>query len=164
MGLAVTVLVGLAATIVAPTTAGATNGWTARTNIDVSGITGVSCPTTSSCTAVDAVGQVLTYNGTHWSAPTGIDGSTRLVAVSCPTTSFCAAIDDAGNALIYTGTWSTASSMDGSNTLVGLSCASSTFCVAVDQQDNALVYDGTSWSLPVLIDSVNQLTAVSCAS
>ena len=162
---AAAVMAGLGVAVVAPTPAGATSGWSARTNIDTSGLTGASCPTASSCTAVDPTGRVLTYNGTHWSAPTTVDSGTMLNAVSCPTTSFCAAVDDAGNALVDTGAWSAPSLIDASNTMVGLSCANATFCVAVDEENNALVYDGSTWSSPTSIDSAGrQLTAVSCAT
>ncbi len=59
----------------------------------------MSCATTTLCVAVDDNGDALTYDGSTWSAPTGIDGGHALTSVSCPTANFCAAVDSAGNAV-----------------------------------------------------------------
>ena len=42
---------------------------------------------------MDQSGNVLTYNGTSWSAPDDIDGANALYSVSCPTASFCSVLD-----------------------------------------------------------------------
>jgi hypothetical protein len=47
----------------------------------------------------DGNGEVVTYNGTSWSAPqqTGIPGI--VSGISCATTAFCAVIDKSGHAV-----------------------------------------------------------------
>ena len=125
----------------------------------------ISCPTASFCAAVDADGDVVTYNGSSWSSATSVDGTKVLDAVSCPTTSFCAAVDADGNAVTYNGSsWSSATSIDGTTALNGVSCSSATFCVADDTGGNVLTYDGTSWTSANISDGSNILDAVSCPS
>ena len=82
-------------------------------------LTSVSCPTVSFCAAVDNSGQVLTYNGSTWSAPTivgTVAGSSPvtlvpLTSVSCASPSFCVAVDGdqtdpTSNIITYNGsTW-----------------------------------------------------------
>jgi hypothetical protein len=61
--------------------------------------TGVSCPTTSSCTAVDDSGGVDQWYNGSWTR-TDIDAGRRLTSVSCPTASFCVAVDQVGNVTV----------------------------------------------------------------
>ena len=69
---------------------------------DASGLTSVSCPTTTFCRAVDSLGRVFGWNGTAWSAGTLIDNGHALTSVSCPTVSYCVAVDRSGNAFVST--------------------------------------------------------------
>jgi hypothetical protein len=131
------------------------------------GLSSVSCPTASFCTAVDQSGNVLTYNGTSWSSPVSIDPSNGgLVSVSCFNVSFCVAVDSDGDFLTYSGTsWSSPASVDAeNNSLMSVSCATASFCAAVDDSGNVLTYNGTSWSSPESIDpsAGNSLWSVSC--
>jgi len=139
------------------------SAWGSAVSFDTNGPTGLSCPTTSFCVAVDGTGHVATYNGSTWSSVSDIDGSNELWAVSCTSSSFCVAVDTTGHALVYNGTtWSSASDVDGSTPLYGLSCVSTTFCMALDQTGHALTYNGSTWSSASLIDSGDETSGVSC--
>ena len=62
-------------------------------------LTGVSCPTTSFCAAVDAEGNAVVDDDSTWSV-INVDPASPLYAVSCTSASFCVAVDKAGNALM----------------------------------------------------------------
>jgi hypothetical protein len=98
-------------------------------------LTGVSCPSTSQCTAVDNAGQQVTFNPTHpnGAAPTSIgDGGSVLNAVSCPSTGLCVAVDADGNAIEDdAGTW-TLEPISGAGDLFSVACSSATQCVVAD--------------------------------
>ena len=111
--LASVVVLGLALVFVETTAANGEGTWSSRQMIDQGAggfavvLTSVSCPSASFCVAVDNAGNALTYNGSSWSSPSNIDGSSSINSVSCPSASFCIAVDNAGNALTYNGSsWS----------------------------------------------------------
>jgi hypothetical protein len=117
---------------------------------DSSSFVGVSCPTTSFCTAVDASGGALQWNGLTWSAPVRIEPgpapTTTLgvapTAVSCPSATYCAATDASGGVLQWTGaTWSRAD-VDPGHSLTSISCPTPSICVAVDHSGRAFVGRG----------------------
>ena len=115
------------------------------------------------CAAIDSGANVLTYNGTIWSGPVGIDAGHTVESVSCASAVLCAVVDASGNAITYDGTsWSSPTSIDATHSLGSVSCAPQSLCVAVDDSGNALTYDGTSWSGTTSIDAGNSLTSVSC--
>ena len=71
----------------------------------------VSCPASDFCAAVDgASGNVVTFNGSDWSAPVNIDSKAAnsvngpvlifLMSVSCRSAMFCVAGDSIGDALV----------------------------------------------------------------
>jgi hypothetical protein len=60
--------------------------------------TGISCPSTTYCAAVDGAGAVLQWSGSAWSHDV-VDPGRHLTAVSCPSTALCVAVDSAGDAL-----------------------------------------------------------------
>jgi hypothetical protein len=111
-----------------------------------SNFTGVSCPSTSFCAAVDLTGQVLQWNGQTWSAgatiapaSAGAAESPGLTGVSCPTATYCAAVDSTGGVEQWSnGTW-TRSDIDGGRKLTGIACPTPSFCVAVDEAGNVVV-------------------------
>ena len=128
----------------------------------------VSCPSTSFCVAVDNDGNAVTYNGSSWGAPTGIDSDVSLTSVSCPSTSFCLALARDGNVVTYNGSsWSASASTSyvGEGGLSSVSCASASFCVAVGASGLAETYNGSSWSAPTsLASEEGGLNSVSCPS
>jgi hypothetical protein len=148
--------------------------WTSPVPLGSGGLSSVSCPNASFCTAVDSHGRALTYDGSGWSAPDLIAGEGELASVSCTSAAFCAAVggNQHGYALTYHGTaWSSPTEVDPEGGLKSVSCVSASFCVAlaehtVEGQSHgyALIYEGSSWSAPEQIDTEAALRAVSCAS
>jgi hypothetical protein len=125
-------------------------------------LSGVSCPSATSCQAVGvydngSVDQTLveSWNGTSWSiaaSPDQPDAANQLEAVSCAGPASCTAVgyDQSGSVdqtLIesWNGTsWTIASSPDqgvSDNYLYGVSCTSTTSCVAAGYDLNASVGD-----------------------
>ncbi|MDX6229850.1 MAG: hypothetical protein QOI76_3240 [Frankiales bacterium] len=157
------VLVGLVLAVLGPLTSAnaVPTGWSSPATIDPPHRTptSISCPSSTFCAEVDAVGNAFTYNGTTWSAAVRIDNTAlgeqfpvRLNSVSCASASFCAAVDELGNATTYNGsTWSTPVNID-SQRLGSVSCSSATFCAAVDHFGYVMTYNGSSWSRPTLVD------------
>jgi hypothetical protein len=74
------------------------------TGSNASGLTSVSCPTTTFCRAVDSIGRVFGWNGTTWSHGTLIDNGHALTSISCPTVSYCVTVDRSGNAFVSAST------------------------------------------------------------
>lgn len=148
--------------------AGGQDAWTiahvddaSNSAAQVSGLTGVSCPSVSLCVAVDGGGDVVTSTApvggaggwTVFHADNGIEfecyhygGSGPscqpvLVGVSCASGSLCVAVDDAGNVISSTAPGSGSSAWGGASpdvsvpaaySLNGISCPSLSLCVAVD--------------------------------
>jgi len=122
----------------------------------------VSCPSASSCVAVDSAGNTITSTN-----PTGgakawtvrqVDLANKSAlslagfsGISCPSPSFCVALDAAGNAVSSTNptthmpVWTfdqidaPISGPSSVSTLTGVSCPSTIFCVAVDYAGHAIV-------------------------
>jgi hypothetical protein len=83
----------------------------------------------------DGNGNVVTYNGSFWSAPVSIDTGSALASVSCPTASFCAAVDADGKAFTYNAaSWSAPLSI-AADALTAVACATASSCVAVDSSE-----------------------------
>ncbi|HEX3804735.1 MAG TPA: hypothetical protein VHV75_18065 [Solirubrobacteraceae bacterium] len=125
-------------------------GWR-RESIDTgsdNAITGISCPSTTFCVAVDAGGRVMHSTDPlagvkGWSKPARIDTATQtgggyagFSAISCPTTKLCIAVDNAANGQVaYTtdpagssSAWTLATVGTGVS-LSSVACASTTLCV-----------------------------------
>lgn len=109
--------------------------------LDQSGLTGLSCPSTQLCVAVDGTGNV--FVSTSPTLPDGawhgadIDGANALSGISCPTSSLCVAVDRAGNVLTSNdpsdgGTTWQITSLGRRRPLTSVSCASASLCVAGD--------------------------------
>lgn len=111
-------------------------------------ITGVSCPSTQLCVAVDSHGQVMHSTDplggvAAWSHAARIDKATQpgggyagLAAISCPTTTLCVAVDNAANGQVFVTTDPTGPASSWTPTPIGsgvtldtVSCASATFCM-----------------------------------
>jgi hypothetical protein len=131
----------------------------------------VSCPTATFCAAVSGGSQVVTYNGSAWSAPTTVDSNEDLIAITCVSASFCMTISEHDLSIFNGTSWSVASRFDSVGSLTSISCATTSVCVAVDGSSgasfttvgNAYVYDGLSWQ-PWLALPGSGLVAVSCAT
>jgi hypothetical protein len=141
-------------------------------------ITGISCPTSTWCMAVDDAGNIMNFANGTWSAPqlvdTGADvqvGQGEFDGVSCPTTAFCLAVSYDNGASYYTnGTWSpTAFTSLGNTDFSGVSCAFSTYCRASSLHGGG-VYNylgGTTWTDnngPVMPGTEQGSTPISCAT
>ena len=163
-------------------------------------VSALSCPSSQFCIAADdgynynslhyggpLGGNVMTYNGSAWSAPVFMDYDPTypgyilpegLTGLSCATSNFCAAVDQFGYAFTYNGSsWAYGDWLTQATNLplTAVSCASSTLCAAVAEDGTAWVYNGSGWS-PTSIDPYSEesgspksipgdiLDAVSCAS
>jgi hypothetical protein len=188
----------MAAVLFTPSTALASSGWSTPLSVignnlaPGSGLSSVSCPSTSFCLAVGTVnfyayepqkpyGVAVTFNGSSWSAPIKPPaGEGQMIAVSCSPDLHCLGLDNLAQALSYHGgAWSAPINLG--NSTVGeprsVSCVSASFCVALadlgpvvgdESQEpggGALIYNGSTWSAPITIDNrVGALYSVSCAS
>jgi hypothetical protein len=128
-------------------------------------LTGMACPSSSLCVAVDSRGETISSvdpgeASANWDAKPvdpnticnesgGECSAAPLVAVSCPTVLFCAAVDEAGYVLWSTeptggaGSWhSTRIALPykrGSFYLRGISCPSQSLCVALGTVGSVIV-------------------------
>lgn len=146
--------------------------WSSSTTSDTGKLTGVSCPTSSLCVAVDKAGEVTTT--TNPGSGVWIPGAStgdELTGVSCSSPSLCLATDTSGEVLSSTSPTSTAPwsahEVD-SKELLAVSCSAAGACVAVDELGNALASADPAapeptWNLTP-IDAGKSLDAVSCAS
>lgn len=143
--------------------------WSAPTLIDPNGGSSLSCPSSDFCAAVDAEGDITTWNGSSWSTPQSVDAVTAL-SVSCVSASFCLVTDNAGDVLTWNGAeWSAAQTIDPGAGLGSVSCASNTFCAAIDlSHGDALIWNGASWSTYSNVDPYpddsSLLASISCAT
>ncbi len=147
----------------------------ARTQVAANGFDAVSCPTSSFCMAIDALGNTFRLGGGSWTAVSklGFLSSTLSdLQVSCVSTQFClAAVPGSGtdeDYYTYNGlNWSAASVLESTGAVEsGLSCTSTMFCVAADTSDNTLKFNGTTWTSPQHQGSgttLNDQFSVSCA-
>jgi hypothetical protein len=153
-------------------------------------LSGVACPSTSVCVAVDDRGNVVTSTnptgGPRAWITTDVDGANYLSGVSCASPSLCVAVDLSGNVVTSTnptggaGTW-LATSIAGVGALTGVyprsmiggflsgvSCQSTSLCVATDNRGNVVTSATPTegergWSTSH-VDATGGLTAVSCPS
>ncbi len=125
------------------------------------GTTYLTCSTPAFCVAVPNLNQVVTFNGTGWSAPTTISGAQGFTAVSCVGTTFCVSIDGEGNSFVYNGArWS--GNVGAWGAANQISCVSPSFCIAAEGGPS--VWDGHTWTQPNDADAQGQLNSVSCVS
>lgn len=156
-------------------------------------ITGVSCPSTGLCVAVDSVGDVListdptggtrawtkTYEGEN---STGVESFT---GVSCPSTKLCIAVDSEGDVVTSTdpagggSTWTKTEvvphNAEGeSDRLEAVSCPSESLCVVTDDRGDVVTstdptggvsaWTRTKVTTPNELGGGNALGGVSCPS
>ena len=102
--------------------------------VDGTGLTGIACPSSGQCTAVDSHGDEVTFKPKAVPAvtPNRVDRS-ALSGVACPTTAVCVAVD-AGGKLVEGAPgkpWSVVS-LSGADPPLVVACGSSSACVALD--------------------------------
>jgi hypothetical protein len=144
----------------------------------LSGLTGVSCPSTSFCAAVDTSGNLAkstnpTGGAGAWTVEQ-IDGSNGPDGLTCPSGG-CVAIDQAGNVLTSAdpadpSSWTIRAVDQAAGTTGGIgavSCPSASFCAAVDGGASVLAaanpLTGSSWTV-TSVDPGHTLASVSCPS
>jgi hypothetical protein len=155
VGLLALILIGSLLASATPSVAASVLSWASPVRVDdqppfesPAAITGVSCPSTGLCIAVDSVGDVLastdpaggarTWDKTY--AGENSTGAEHFTGVSCPSAKLCVAVDDAGDVVTSTdpigGAWTKTKvdvALEGESVrLVGVSCAPSGLCVATD--------------------------------
>jgi hypothetical protein len=75
--------------------------WSAPVAVGPSGtaLTGVSCPTTTYCVAVDKAGGIDQWHAGTW-LHSDVDSALAFTGVSCPGPTLCVAVDHAGNVVV----------------------------------------------------------------
>jgi P2-related tail formation protein len=153
----------------------ASNAWEAVLIAGSNNVTGVSCLSSSFCTAVDSVGEAYIATtearikeAAGWKG-TDVDSTTALDGIACMSTTSCVAVDDAGNVLALTINSEGAATVskhdiDGTNDLTAVACTGSSTCVAVDTVGNVFLSTnaGATWTKQYALGV--DLTSVSCAS
>jgi hypothetical protein len=127
----------------------------------------VSCADASRCVAIDTGGDVVTWNGAAWSAPSpGLPWAGNppsQISLSCPARTWCAAT---GNSL-WAGhgrSW-TSYAPGGLRSWSSVSCATAAFCMAATDEGWVSQYNGRAWSAPVDVDtSLEGTFSVSCGA
>lgn len=114
------------------------------------GISSLSCPSATSCIALDAAGGAYHFNGTRWTGPTVVAAQPigpGTLSVSCASFALCAADPTGGNEVAtWNGeAWSLPTTLIGANGIEAVGCAPTGYCAAVDGEGNAFAYDGQTW-------------------
>lgn len=157
----------------APQSFGTQGGAGATVSLYQAGRVGVSCPTTSACTAVVGA-SVLVWDGSTWTDQPSpwttslVSGSADPTAISCPTTSMCAIVN--GTAVWMGDPGSSPSggdTVDPGGGLDSIACPTTTFCLAADESGSVVTWNGTTWSarqpvLPSATEYPGMGTFVSC--
>jgi hypothetical protein len=131
-------------------------------------IDSISCPSSSFCAVIDQSGEMLTYNGSAWSAPIplGIGDSGQI---SCAGPSFCGIDSERGVAILVGQKLGNPVAVvthdfgNGEGGGGGLSCPTQGFCMATGDT-NAIAFTNNHWNKPVEVDRHGALCFVSCAS
>ena len=151
---------------------------------DVAGLNGISCVTSSDCTAVGfgifgspvIIGTVNA--GTTWSAETVPSSVGVLTGVSCASSAICHAVSDVENfapSIVATAnggaTWTTEAYPGVVTNFTGISCPDSLHCTAVGVSSggpNAVVLStsdgGDTWVPQTTPAAATTLTGISCSS
>jgi hypothetical protein len=168
-------------------------GWSVVAGPSIDGATsselsGVSCPTPTTCIAVGSVTMSIAagtrtlveewVNGGAWSIVTGPDlggaSPSSLAGVSCSSAASCFAVGAAGDSTLAEfwdgSSWSVVPSLNPGN-LFGVSCPSATSCYAVGESGtDTLVehWDGNTWSVMPSASTQHEfgpgLVGVACSS
>ncbi|MBM6400417.1 hypothetical protein [Phycicoccus sonneratiae] len=143
---------------------GSGTSWSARARAeDVHGfnlfsLMDLSCPTTTTCLAVGALGgptdaNALRWNGHTWTAYGLGTGMNTERSLDCASSSSCVVVDLRGRYTRFTGSAFTSRSTFANSTggFTGLDCTGVSACVATDSYGNVLQWSGgASWPRAVL--------------
>jgi len=137
-----------------PQSFGRPDGAGATVALYQAGRVGVSCPTSSACTAVVGA-SVLVWDGSSWAeqplpwTASLVPGASDPTAISCATTSVCAIVNGTGVSMGGAeSSWSAEDTVDPGGGLDSISCPSTTFCLAADEGGSVITWNGTTWSAP----------------
>jgi len=114
---------------------------------------GVSCSSSRFCVATNFDGQILTFDGTQWSA-NRTTGPTGLISVSCTAARFCMAVSISGGSMTsHSGTWTAAKPITAFNKAAAysVSCATATNCSVVGLSGVATTWTSGRWSTPSIV-------------
>jgi hypothetical protein len=163
--------------LVWPGVARAALSWSGPITIDDNGgqgLVAVACPSTTQCTAVDGLGQEVTFNpgSPAIPTPTSIDDDASLVAVACPTTTQCTAVDGRNQEVTFNPTapgTPTPVTIDDEESGFGptaIACPLTTQCTAVDGYGREVSFNPTDPGspTPVAIENEYNLTGIACWS
>jgi len=140
----------------------------------------VSCVSSSFCEASGGEGNLLTWDGSRWSAAKGgtlSDPFPLFTYVSCTSRSFCMAVrteEDAYYVLRWNGaSWSPPGRLRSPyGQLLAVSCPTVSFCMTTgfyqdpDDEASYAIWDGRTWTAPVQLAHtlIDALSSVSCVS
>jgi hypothetical protein len=133
---------------------------------------GVACPSAIQCTAVDRVGNEVTFNPTALLPvlPFTIDAGGILNAVACPSVSQCTAVGHSGIEVTFNPTApdspSPATVEANLTELLAVACPSVSQCTAVDRSGDEVTFNPTApgGSTPIAIDAGKTMYGVACPS
>ena len=166
-----------------PQAASASLSWSGPIALDgTNALTGVACPSTSQCTAVDDAGEQVTFDPASPGTPTpttidqpDLDGYGDLIGVACPSTSQCTAVDEFGNEVTFdpaspgtpTPTW--LGIVGGNDDFAsGVACPSTSQCTVVDADGEQGTFDpaslGTATWTPIDGNTYYASNGVACPS
>ena len=109
---------------------------------------GVSCSSSRFCVATNFDGQILTFDGTKWTA-NRTTGPTGLISVSCTAARFCMAVSVSGGSMTSrNGTWSSAKPITAFNKAAAysVSCATATNCSVIGLSGVTITWASGRWS------------------
>jgi PASTA domain len=163
----------IAASAIALMGSASASGAPVLTSIDPGNlIEGLACPSTSQCTAVDGVGDEVTFDPGSRSAGTRVTiDSDGLLAVACSSRTECTAVDAAGRQVTFdpaapgSPTPTTIDTQPDAGGFVAIACPATDQCTAVNQYSGSEVtFDPTSPTspTPTEIDPGAGLLSVAC--
>ena len=147
------------------------NGTTWSSAADLGGLNeviDVSCPSASTCSAVDDHGNAYVASSGVWSASQTLEAGGLMTAESCDSGTHCVAMSFAGFSYTWTGPSPSSWTPDGrvdvpAGALTSISCGSPTSCVTVSSDGTAFVRSAGGWSAPGMTGLSNP-TGVSCTA
>jgi len=168
----VAVVVSVGVFVALPGSALAALSWSPPASVDAgNALSGVACPSSSVCVAVDSIGHEVTFDPASpgGATPATIDSGVDLTGVACWLTSACAAIGDDADEIDFDP------GAPGSATRAAIGSAGHVSCVvpATTPQQCTVVDGGAEITFnpaspgspsPTTIDGANFLSAVACPS